>query len=168
MTPEQRAALDKLPPKRRTFVLAYLRSSNATDAAREAEYAKPKQEGCRLLTIADVRQAIDAFRVPAEDAAVMELEELRAFWTSVARGEVDDWEEHLVRSEEGTELVVEKARAKLKDRLKATELLGKSLGAFVERREVTGANGGAHEVVIRVRDERDASRMRELARGGGE
>ncbi len=139
MTPAQRAALDALPPKRRAFVLAYVETGNATEAARRAKYAKPKEEGSRLLTFAAVRRAVDALRVPVESAAIASIDELRAIWTSYARGEM----------REG------KRPVSARDRLKASELLGKSQGAFVERREVSGAGGGPIEGAITIVASRD-------------
>jgi phage terminase small subunit len=129
-----KSALDSLPPKRRAFVLYYVGESagNATDAARRAEYGKPEVEGCRLLKNASVQSAIAEMRTGEDEKTVATIYELRQFWTAVARGEVDDWEEHVSR--DGAEVVG--CRAKLKDKLKASELLGKSQGAFVERKQV--------------------------------
>lgn len=127
LTSEQRTALDALTPKRRAFVLAYVgeEAGNGTGAARSAGYAKPGEEAHRLLKNAQVMLALEAFRAPAEDAAIATAEELRAFWSGVMRG--------------GDEVT-------MRDRLKASELLGKSQGAFVERRverrEVSGPAGG--------------------------
>jgi phage terminase small subunit len=116
VTPAQRAALDALPPKRRAFVIALVgeAAGNQTEAARIAGYASPKAEGSRLLTFGDVAAAVKAMRVPAERAKVLGIDDLRGLWSDFALdGDVST-----------------------RDRLKATELLGKSQGAFVERREV--------------------------------
>ena len=48
----------KLSPKRRRFVEAYLATWNASEAARQAEYAKPGSQGQRLLTFVEVQTAI--------------------------------------------------------------------------------------------------------------
>jgi phage terminase small subunit len=116
LTAEQRTALDALPEKRRAFVVAYARQgfTNATEAARKAGYKSPIVEGSRLLSDANVKAAIEAFRRPDEAKTLRTIEQLQARWAEWA----DD---------DGCQL---------KDRLKATELLGKSIGAFVERREV--------------------------------
>lgn len=124
MTPAQRAALDALPPKRRAFVLEYLRTGNATEAARRAGYSHPKEEGVRLLSFAAVRSAIEAFRAPAEESEIASVDELRRRLTRWLRNGVID-------ADGGALLAMEP-----KDVLKALELLGKSQGAFVERREV--------------------------------
>jgi hypothetical protein len=117
LTPEQRAALDALPPKRRAFVLAYVGEARgvAVEAARIAGYAEPHPEGVRLLRIATVAAAVKALQQPAEDAKVASLLEQRVFWSAVQRGEFNGGENPKA----------------MRDRLKASELLGKSTGAFV-------------------------------------
>jgi phage terminase small subunit len=142
MTDDQRAALDALTARRRAFVLAYIGEArgNATDAARRAGYAHPDPEGARLLGDARVSAAILAFRETVEAATVATVEELRTLWTAIARGEVQDV------TRDG-----EKAPAGLAARLRASELLGKSQGAFLDRHEVTGREGapvGAPVVVL--------------------
>lgn len=133
MTPEQRAALDVLPPKRRTFVLEYLRTGNATEAARRAGYAKAKQEGARLLTFAAVRRALEVFQKPAEEHAYRNVEGLRAWWAQMMDNE----------------------DVGAKERLKASELLAKSQGAFIERHEVD-VRGGAVLGVVAFADPAEA------------
>ena len=59
--------------------------------------------------------------------AIADREERQAWWTAVMRGEPD-----------GT-------APTLSERLRASELLGRAQGDFVERREVTGRDGGPIE-----------------------
>ena len=145
LTAEQRAALDALPPKRQAFVLAYCGESqgNATDAARRAGYAKPHPEGSRLLRFATVAAAIDALRTPAEEASVWSVSRLREFWTEIAQA----------------------AETNLRDRLRASELLGKSQGAFLERVEHSGQ---AAAVVVAFSSPEEASRWAKGSGSGGE
>lgn len=137
LTPEQRAALDRLPPKRRTFVLAFVGGESATGAARAAGYGKPEQEGCRLLKDAKVVDAIEAFRAPAEQSAIATVDELRTMWTR--------WARNGVRT-----IVVDGKRVEVpigeREALKASELLAKSQGAFLDRVEVSGPGGAPLEV----------------------
>jgi phage terminase small subunit len=157
LTPEQRTALDALPPKRRAFVLAYCgeAAGNAAEAARKAGYrGDSRREGSRLLTHADVRAAVEAMRTPALAEQVSVIAELRAMWASIARGEIDD-----VAIIGGGPVNVP---ASLAVRMKATELLGKSEGAFLERREVSGPNGAA--VVVKL----TTDEARRLAKGSDE
>lgn len=136
LTAEQRAALDVLTPKRRAFVLAYIGEARGgvIEAARLAGYAQPHPEGARLLRVATVQAAIEALRAPVERDAIASVDELRAFWTSVSRGDVKDGE----------------APAGLAVRLRASELLGKSAGMFIERRELSGPNGGPVQTDARI------------------
>jgi phage terminase small subunit len=144
VTPAQRAALDALPPKRRAFVLAFTAEGggNATAAARSAGYAKPTVEGSRLLRIANVWAAVEALRIPAEDAKVLSIDALRELWTKWAHD--DD--------------------AKRADQLKATEHLAKSLGAFVDRTEVSGPAGSPLQFTIAGDD---VARLEDLVRTKG-
>lgn len=144
LTAEQRAALDVLPAKRRTFVLAYVGEAqgNATEAARTAGYAHPGEEGYRLLKIAHVAEAVDALRVPSEARQIATMDELRELWTKWAR---DGAMEAKIGDGEPITVPLEP-----KDRIKAGELLAKSLGGFVERRELSGPGGGPVEQNVRV------------------
>jgi phage terminase small subunit len=100
-----------LTGKQRRFVEAY--NGNATEAAIAAGYsAKTAYSiGQRLLKNVEIREAIRAREGKRMIGAIAEREELQAFWTTVMRdGETD-----------------------IRDRTRASELLGKSVGAFLER-----------------------------------
>lgn len=155
LTAEQRAALDALPEKRRRFVLAYVgeAAGNQTAAARIAGYKAPEMEAGRLMGFDGVRRAVEAFRAPAEDETIASIEELRRLWTRIARGELAD-----TTVTEGHELEV---TASLATRMKATELLGKSQGAFVERREVE--HKGTHVIGVLYPDVETATRVARAA-----
>lgn len=162
LSAEQRAALDALNPQRQTFVLALVGEAggNATEAARIAKYAHPKVQGPRLTSLDIVRRAIDAFREPERDRRIASIDDLRELWTTVAFAHPGD-DDPKAPAEP----------ADMKERLKAAELLGKSLGAFVDRKEITGAGGGplavAHRIIMtpQIADElaSDAPRQTERA-----
>lgn len=103
-----------LTEKQRRFVEAYMgqAAGNATEAARVAGFGNPKSQGSRLLTFVDVKKAIEERQ--KADPLVASREERQRFLTAAMRGE------------HGGEL---------KDRIKATEVLGKAQGDFVERHE---------------------------------
>lgn len=128
-----------LTPKQRAFVEAYTGASagNATDAARRAGYtgspATLAVTGAKTLKIPKIRAAIDAHVEATRSRAVMDRRERTELLTAIARGEVDDFEETVVHTKDGTERVVQPARAKLKERIKAIHLLGKMDGDYVER-----------------------------------
>ncbi len=109
MVTQARARTPMLPERRRWFVERYMGEArgNATKAARLAGYKSPAVEGSRLLRNAEVREAIDE-RTQA-DPAVKDREHLQRWWSAV----VDD------------------VSADLGQRLRASELLAKSQGAFV-------------------------------------
>jgi len=118
-----------LTEKQRRFCEAFAENGgNAFAAARAAGYRKPKQQGSENLEKPGIRAAIDAMRKEQTTKSIATREERQSFWTAMMRGE-----------EPGEP----------KDRLKASELLGKSQADFIDRKEITGANGGPVAVVIR-------------------
>jgi hypothetical protein len=109
-----------LSERERRFVECFMgeAAGNATKAARLAGYAKntaEKQAG-RLLAKVGIRAAIEARA--SNDPAVATREERQRFWTAVLRG------------------TGEFARTTMKDRLRASELLGKSQADFLERHQL--------------------------------
>lgn len=119
-----------LTEKQRRFCEAYSSNGgNALDAARQAGYKKPDPEGARQLGNARIRAALEKLRESTTNAAIATREERQAFWSKVLRdSEID-----------------------MKDRLKASELLGKAQTDFINKTEVTGANGGPVVSEVRIR-----------------
>jgi phage terminase small subunit len=107
-----------LTERERRFVEQFMASGNATKAAEKAGYSKKtsSQIGYRLLRKVQIQRAI-ADRAE-NDPAVWTREQRQQFWTAIARG---------AAAYEG---------ATLRDRLKASELLGRSQADFIERHEV--------------------------------
>ncbi len=105
---------DHLNPKQRAFVAAYASSGSPTRAAREAGYPHADVQGSRLLRNIRVQAAIASITSPLEERlkeAIAQAEERRQFWTAVMRDPGVAWRE----------------------RLRASELLGRSYGDFIER-----------------------------------
>ncbi|MEY8261764.1 terminase small subunit [Oscillospiraceae bacterium 50-60] len=102
--------------RKQAFCEAYLISGNATDAAREAGYSpwSARSIGQRLLTFNDVREYLEQRNQEISAANTAQTEEVRQFWTATMRDE----------------------NMKSADRLKASEPLAKTYGAFLERVEV--------------------------------
>jgi len=100
-----------MTPRQKKFVEAY--EGNATEAARIAGYAKPRREGYRLLTHADIQKAIAERDQVQHNALIADRQARQAMWTKVMYDE----------------------NQSMKDRLKASELLGKSQADFVQRIE---------------------------------
>jgi hypothetical protein len=118
----------KLTEKERRFCEAFMGAAagNATKAARLAGYSSRSSDSLRrtasdLLTKPHIRAAIDD-RI-ASDPAVAERTRLQRLWTAVAMGD---------REFESRAL----GRFEMRDRLRASELLAKSQGLFVDRHEV--------------------------------
>lgn len=110
---------DGLTEKQRRFVEVFASNGgNAMAAARAAGYSNPQQEGYRQIEKAGIRQAIEIMRKAITSKSIMTREERQSFWSAVARGETD---------------------AGMNERLRASELLGKSQADFLDRVEHTGA-----------------------------
>ena len=102
-----------LTAKQRAFVEAY--AGNATEAALAAGYTTSNARivGCQNLTKANVKKAIENRGKEARNLRIATRQERQNFWTRVMLGEEPD--------------------ADMKDRLKATELLGRSEADFTEK-----------------------------------
>ncbi len=145
MTKKPNRKQDRPEPERyRLFVEAYMGEclDNQGEAARAAGYGTPTSSakslseiGRRLLATPEVQAMLAERRAACPTAA--SREELQRQWTAIARGQP------VTTKEKGKK--PRKVYPNMKEILRATELLGKSLGVFVMKHEVK--HGG--EVVIR-------------------
>lgn len=115
---------EKLTPKQRRFCEEYLKSGNATEAAKKAGY---KETSCRVIAAENLsKPAISAYikrRLDEQEAAqVADSNEILKFYTAVMRGEVKD--------QFGMD-------ASLSDRLKAGDRLMKRYAAASDRNRTT-------------------------------
>lgn len=115
---------EKLTPKQRRFCEEYLKSGNATEAAKKAGY---KETSCRVIAAENLsKPAISAYikrRLDEQEAAlVADSNEILKFYTAVMRGEVKD--------QFGMD-------ASLSDRLKAGDSLMKRYAAAFDRNRTT-------------------------------
>lgn len=151
-----------MKPKREAFVLEYLKDFNATQAAIRAGYSKKnaRQAGSELLTFPDVKAAIwEAMEGRAKKAGVtadMVLAELRrvAFTNmgALARWNASgvEFKDSSTLSEDEIATVSEVSEStnqhggslKIKqyDKVKALELLGRHLGMFNDKLEISDAD----------------------------
>ena len=108
-----------LNTRQRAFVEAYC--GNATEAAIAAGYSAKYagRNADKLLKNTKIQEALKEREDKRLASLIATREERQRFWTT------------LMRDEERKEA----------DRLKASELLAKSEGDFLERRELTGPNG---------------------------
>src|SRR5690606_13108777 len=130
-----------LTEREHRFVRAYVgeAAGNGTEAARLAGYQGSNKAlgvtAVRLLGRASVQQAIAQLRQQADRRAAMTLGELQERWARILRGE-----------ERSAKTLA------MRDRLKASELLARSMGAFVERREHAHDFRGPVRVIHEHRD----------------
>jgi phage terminase small subunit len=120
----------KLNPRQRAFAEHYAASGNATEAARLAGYAEPNKQGPRLLVNVGVTEYVKSLTVSSQKKRIATAEERQEWWTKVMLGE--------------------EVEADFKDRLKASELLGRSHADFVDRQEVSGKNGGPVKTITKI------------------
>lgn len=113
--------------RRQQFVIAYAETGNASEAARRAGYSEKTaySQGEQLLRIPEIQIAIKGLASEKMKPGIATAEERQQFWSSVMQD----------RDQE------------MKDRLRASELLGKRQGDFIERSE--------SRVEIVIRDETD-------------
>ena len=118
LSPPARSAAS-LSPKQRRFVAEYLKDCNATQAAIRAGYSAKTAHsaGPRMLGNVGVALEIQKGQAKHLDSAIATRAERQKFWTDVMTGMVD---------------------ADMRDRLKASELLGKSEADFTEKVEHKG------------------------------
>jgi len=111
--------------KQRRFVEAF--DGNATEAARVAGYSPRTAyaQGARLLKNVEVRAAIEAREREPREHRIATREERQGFWTAI----------------------MEDPSEETRDRLRASELLGRSQADFLDRVE----RSGPEDVVLRVK-----------------
>jgi phage terminase small subunit len=124
-----------LTARQRAFAEAYVRLGVGAKAAREAGYSQHRSEQTahELLNAPKYKPVQDYIRRLAEETrreSIADIVELREFWTRTLRAKEAD--------------------ADFNARLRASEMLGKSLGAFIERRELSGPGGGAIQAVVNL------------------
>lgn len=109
----------KLTKKQKRFCDYYIENPNATQAAIKAGYSKnsAKAIGHENLTKPYLAKYINDRNKQLEDARIADMKEVKEFWTNTMRG----------------------PRIDHKDRLKASEYLAKTNGAFLDRVEHSGS-----------------------------
>lgn len=122
--------------KQKKFADEYIISGNATESARKAGYSESTAGaiGHENLTKPKIREYIDKRLEEHEDEQIAKQDEILKFLTSVMRGELR--EEQL---SSGTGYAVEMSTS-IKDRIKASELLGKRHAMWTDRVEQTNKN----------------------------
>lgn len=124
----------KLTNKQKAFIDAYCSVSrfNATDAARRAGYKHPNKQGPEnLVKLGDqIAQRMQELKEKS-GASIMSQQEVAQRLSKFANGSIK------VQQLANNGKLVD-APVSPKDQLKALELLGKSYGMFVDKKEVNG------------------------------
>ncbi len=119
-----------LTEKQRRFCETYSSNGgNALAAATVAGYSKPHPQGAENLQKPTVRKAIEALRLTTTSTAIMTREERQRLWSAMIRD----------RS------------IPTMARLRASELLGRSQGDFLERTEISGGYETIPDCIRRIR-----------------
>lgn len=128
--------MKKLTVKQQKFVESYIVSGNATQSAIEAGYSKKTayQSGSENLKKPQIMKALEKRTEQIKTEKVDSQQEIIEFLSSVRRGEV---KETIVTPSGAT---VE-APAKISDRVKAAELMGKRYAMWTEKRDITATVG---------------------------
>lgn len=154
----------KLTPKQQRFVDEYLVDLNATQAAIRAGYSQKtaQEQGARLLSNVMVQAAIAECMKAREQRTEITQDKVVKELAKVAFGDprkVMSWGPGGLKLKDSAELTDDDAafvsevsetttehggslKLKTNDKLKALELLGRHLGMFKEKVEVTGKDGG--------------------------
>ena len=156
-------AKKKLTDKQKAFVAEYLVDLNATAAATRAGYApkSARKVGSNLLTLPHVQAAIEEALTERRERVEVTQDQVVAELARIAFGNPRDvmgWGPGGVDLRPSSELTPDQAamvaevsettsqnggslRLKVHDKVRALELLGKHLGMFTEKREISGPNG---------------------------
>ncbi|WP_342431097.1 terminase small subunit [Neobacillus sp. FSL H8-0543] len=119
--------MEELNKKQRMFADFYIQTGNATDSYLRAGYKagghSAEVNASRLLRNAEVLKYIKERNEQLDVDFIADITETKRFWTELLRDE----------------------NADMKDRLKASEYIAKTNGAFVDKKEVKGAFDGIIE-----------------------
>ncbi len=174
--------LKPLTARQQRFVEEYLIDLNATQAAIRAGYspATSNEQGAQLLANLSVRARIDialaerskrtgvnADIVIQELAKIARVNPIDVIDPDTGKIKVNSADDMAAIASVKVKVTPMKngdaveREVKMADKLKALELLGKHLGMFVERKELTGKDGGPIQLEA-MTDEQREQRIREL------
>lgn len=113
--------------KQRRFAEAYAQNPNATAAAIAAGYAPRSaySQGQRLLKNAEIKSYLDGIKEATKSEAVCTVAAVRKFWSAVVNDEAE----------------------KMSSRLKASELLARSMGMFTAEAAEAASKGECNVVI---------------------
>jgi len=130
----------KLTPKQRAFAREYVKEGNATEAAKKAGYSKTaaRQIGSENLSKPYIQEEIQEKQAVLAEKAQVSAEFVINNFLEILNfnKQVEEFTQN-----DGENVRVKKKMIDAQAALKASELLGKHLGLFVEKLQVTGKDG---------------------------
>ena len=127
--------MSKLNEKQKAFADYYIESLNATESYKkvyECSYNTARTNGARLLTNANIKKYIDEVMSAKDESRIASQDEILQILTDIARGITE--EEVVQFSQLGEELRTTR-KPTIKDRMKASELLGKRYRMWIDKVE---------------------------------
>ena len=127
--------MSKLNDKQKAFADYYIESLNATESYKKAYYCSyntARTNGARLLTNANIKNYIDEVMSVKDESRIASQDEILQILTDIARGVTE--EEVVQFSQLGEELRTTR-KPTIKDRMKASELLGKRYRMWIDKVE---------------------------------
>lgn len=121
--------MDKLTAKQRAWIDYYKQGKTAAEAARLAGYRGNNSDVIGSQNVVKLSKYIADRDELLDRDRVADMAEINEFWSDTMRND----------------------KADIKDRLKASELRARSIGAFIERREIVGAQ----TITIKLLDDDD-------------
>ena len=128
--------MSKLTVKQLKFIESYIVSGNATQAAIEAGYSRRTayKTGSENLKKPQLLKKLEKRTEEIRDEKIVDQREIMEFISATQRGEIRE----VVVTPGGAKVEVP---AKISDRLKAAELMGKRYAMWTEKRDVTATVG---------------------------
>ena len=127
--------MSKLNDKQKAFADYYIESLNATESykiAYNCSYNTARTNGARLLANANIKEYIDEVMSAKDESRIASQDEILQILTDIARGVTE--EEVVQFSQLGEELRTTR-KPTIKDRMRASELLGKRYRMWVDKVE---------------------------------
>ena len=127
--------MSKLNEKQKAFADYYIESLNATESykiAYNCSYNTARTNGARLLANANIKEYIDEIMNAKNESRIASQDEILQILTDIARGITE--EEVVQFSQLGEELRTTR-KPTIKDRMKASELLGKRYRMWIDKVE---------------------------------
>ena len=127
--------VSKLNEKQKAFADYYIESLNAYESAKRAGYSEAyaKSQSYKLLENVGIKNYIDERMESKDNYRIASQDEILQILTDIARGITE--EEIVQFSQLGEELRTTR-KPTIKDRMKASELLGKRYRLFVDKAEL--------------------------------